>query len=367
MNHLFRKALNDKEFHIKAFGLYMILVLFFLFFLTKNLYRSEASFVIKTIDSSKEHEVGVPIFGLTGTSSKQDSEILIEYLTTPDTLDIIDKRLSLSDHFASFETGISERLWPWSTKEEKLALYRKRLNVFCDENGSIIHIQFDSSKRELSQKVVTELLSQGQIFLNNMNQNKAYRKTIFSKKLMQSNKKKLNQTISELEKFQTSHSLVDPLSDVGVQSTILADLEGKKVAKRVELNNRLKFMRNDSVEVSALRNEIEEIENSIAQIRGHLVGTDKEHLNSLSFGYEKIKQELNFATKAYEQAYLQYQLAKIEAEKEAKFFQIVSHPTIPDGHVAPVRLRFITIAAFIFWAILKILQLSVAIIDEHQD
>ncbi len=345
----------------------LAVALAYIFFFSVELYRSESAYVVRDLSSTQELGVDLGILGVGASSGKQDVSIVMEYLRSQDVLKQVDARYHLDERYHSSRTDILDRLWSWSSSEDFLGLYRKRLNVWHDDLTGITHIAFDSSDRKLARDVLVCLLDLGVEFLNNLNRQRAATKTRVAGDQLRENRAALDAAIADVEAFQSAHQLVDPAADVSVQNSIIANLEGSLVQKTAEYNQLRSYMSGDSLEVEKVSRELAEIRAALHKAKNRLTGRVQGPLNERMFEFQRLKDEVTFATKAYEQTLIQYEVAKIEADKESKMFETISTPTFPDGHVFPQRARATATAVFLIFALAKILQLLWAVVQDHKD
>ncbi|NCC84813.1 MAG: hypothetical protein EOM03_11915 [Clostridia bacterium] len=359
-----------KDFSPRRGALVLIplcIALLYIFLIAVKLYRSESAFVVRDLSDTQTTGVDLGIFGLSTSSGNQDAYHVIEHLRSMDVLDQIDAAFKLRDRYTSFDTDILERLWPWSTKEDFLAIYRKHLIVAYDPLTNITRISFDSSDPDLSTKILTFLLDKGTSFLNELNKERAQAKTHIAQSMLEQNRDNMDQAIAKVEAFQVEHRLVDPNTDISTQSGIVARLEGELVAKTAELNQLRSYLNPDTFEVAKLRKEISEIKAALDKSKSRMTGQQQNKLNELVFEFQRLKAEADFAMKAYEQTLIQYEVARLEARKESKIFEVLYSPTRPDGHVYPNRIMLTLSAVFLIFAVAKIIQLLWAVVQDHKD
>ena len=345
----------------------IVLATVYLFFFSVEKYRSSAIYLVR--DNGAKPKVGfdLGLFGVSASSQKQDSGILEAYLRSFDTLEALDKAFGLKDIYHSGQTDLLDRLTPFSSDNDFLSLYRKNLSVSHDDLSGLATLSFMDSNPGRAREVVSFLLKEGESFLNGLNRANAEKRIAFLKVQLESNKEKLDQAMGALEAFQNSHHVVDPKADMEVQHAIIANLEGMLVEKRGQRNQLRNFMKDDAIEVVRLNHEMTEIESSLKTARSRLSGGDKERLNDLMFQFEKLKSQVDFATKVYKETLVQYEVGKMEALQEAKLLEVITTPTLPDEYVWPDKPKSLGTLIFLLLLFYKIGQLTLAVVMDHRD
>ena len=124
----------------------------------------------------------------------------------------------------------------------------------------------------------------------------------------------------------------------------------------------------DMIDALKLKKEIEELQAALKKTKNRLLGGDKKNpLNELMFEYEKLKNDVDFATEVYKQTLVQYELNKIEVLQDSKVFEVISTPQRPDGHVYPMRLKMTVTAITLLLIVYYSAMLLWAIIQDHKD
>lgn len=357
------------HFSYRHFFIFSLLLFAFLyiFLISVKSYTSESSYVVRDLSSSQVTGVDLGIFGLNTSGGNQDAYHVIEYLRSAETFTILDSKFNLKDRYQSSATDILERLWPWSKNEDFLDLYRKHLSITYDNLTNISHISFDCSDSTLATEVLNFLLNHGRFFLNRLNKERASTKLQIAQGMLQQNHDKMFDAVAHVEQFQMRHNLFDPSTDINTQSGIVARLESELVEKTAQLNQLQNYLNPKTFEVERLQKEISEIKSGLSKARARMTGPQQNRLNELVFEFQRLKSEADFAVKAYEQNVIQLEVSQLEIQKESKIFEIISAPTIPDGHSYPDRTKLTLTSIFLILAISKIAQLLWSVIQDHKD
>lgn len=343
------------------------IVIVYISFFANEKYRSDASYMIRDLSTNESFGVDFGIFGSGASSQTQDANIVVEYLRSLDMLKELDRRFNLKAYYGSDKTEPLERLYWFATQEDLLELYRKNLSIVPDELSGLTRIAFKSTDPERATAVLRFLLDAGENFLNQLNHQRAKKKIDFAQSQLEQNRTKLDAAIAVLEKFQNEYRLVDPSADVAVKNNIIAHLETSIVQKTAEYNQLTSYMSADSIDALKLKKQLDELTSALDKTKSKLSGADSKRLNDLMFEYQKLKNEVDFATEVYKKTLVEYEVSRIEALQESKIFEVIATPQLPDGHVYPKRLRTILTALLIILGIYKIAKLIWAVVKDHKD
>ncbi len=362
---------------LAAFGTYkkqlvfliLPLALFLIYaqFIAVEKYRSESTYVVRDLTTGDTLGVDLGIFGIGGSSKQLDAQIVVHYLESMDMFIQIDERFNLKARYRSSDTDVTERLIWDPAEEDYLHLYRKNLQIVLDESSGITTIAFDSSDPELAHSILQYLLESGESFLNQLNRKRVEKKVDFASYQLEQNKDKLDAAIQVLEAFQNKHHLVDPSADMAIKNEIIGNLEASIVQKTAEYNQLISYMSPDTIEAVKLENLIAELKAALSKKKAELSGTDTTRLNDLLFEYQKLRNDVDFATEVYKKTLVQYEVLRIEAIQESKIFEVVSTPTLPDGHIYPKRIRMTLTAIVLILVGYKIIMLIGAVVKDHKD
>ena len=345
----------------------MAVVIAYLYVFCVEKYSSSSVYRIQDNGSNKSMAVDLGIFGGAASSQKQDSGVLESYLSSYDTLTLVEKKFNFNAHYHSLQTDILDRLFSFSSRKDFLEVFRKNLSIIHDDMTGLTTITFFDSDPARARNVVKFLLNQGEIFLNRLNQQNAAKKLAFISEQLQKNRDAMDRKIKTLEAFQNKHRLLDPQADVEIQHSIIATLESRLVEKNAELNQLRKFMNKDAYEVERLADEIQEFKDAMTKAKAKLTGKKELRLNDLLFQHKKLQAEVDFASEVYKQTLVQCEVSRIEVVQEAKQLEIITLPTLPDEYTSPNKPKTLATAAVLLLIFYKISQLVMAVIKDHKD
>jgi capsular polysaccharide transport system permease protein len=260
-----------------------------------------------------------------------------------------------------------QRLSSSAKVEDFLELYNSHLTVYYDEISGILNISFRHVDSKKAQEILEFLVLEVEEQINELNRKTSQKKLTFVEQEHEKAKAKMGSSSKQLEEYQNIHLLLDPSTQASATSGVISQLEATMVQKQIEYSTAKNYLNEGSYELMALKNEIDEIEKSIATQKKELSGTSEGRLNKVLFEYEKLKLQLEFDREVYKNALLQLETTKIEVSKEAKTLSVISKPNLPDGYTYPDKPKvFITILV-VMLMMYGIFALLISIIRDHKE
>jgi capsular polysaccharide transport system permease protein len=348
-------------------ALFLVVSSYYLF-VKSELYESSTALIVRDLSQAPSaSSLGLSLLGMGSSSQLQDSMIVKEYLQSLEIYKEVDKKFGLTKHYESKDIDFIERLPKDATQEDILEMYNKHLVIFYDETAGILHISFLHVDPKTAQDILTFLVKRVDYQINEFNRRKAEKQLRFVEKEYEKAKKKLDEAAAKVEAYQNRYLLLDPTAEATSKGSIIAELEAKLSAKKLEFATKKRYLNDGNFELIALKNEIKEIQKSINAAKSKLTGSDKDRLNKVVFVYEQLKMQLEFATEVYKNALLQLESTKIEVAKNDKTLSVVSKPNLPDGYTYPNKPKVLITILILTLLAYGIFTMLASIIRDHKE
>lgn len=360
-------GINFKKTKFVLFVTVFVVTTFYIFLVRSELYLSTSSTLVKDLTSSAPQIDGIELFSVASTSTLQDARVVQDYLSSYDELQKLDKQFHLNAHYHSDVVDPLDRLYDFSTREDFLALYQKRLELIFEETSGILTIGFLHTDPNVAQAVVKELIEDANERINQYNHVVGEKKLSFITTQVGLNKKALNDSIDELEAFQNTHTLLDPMADAQTQGGIVAQLEASLVEKENKLGELRNYMNEKSFEVVRLKHEIDELKKALSKIRKTMASGDESSLNAVIFEYERLKNNIEFNKGIYKQSLIELESIKAEISKNAKMLLVLVNPYLPDGYTYPRKAEAVLTLILVLGLLFGIISMIESIVNEHFD
>lgn len=363
------KKINFKKLHLNYIFLFIFVVLNIYYLLIKTeLYQSKTALIVRDMSQkTASSDLGLSLLGMSDSSQLQDSKIVEKYLKSLDVYLMVDEKFNLTDYYKSNAIDFVQRLADDPTTEEVLEFYNDHLEIYYDEISGILSIAYSHNNPQSAQEILKFLVTNVEYQINEFNRIKAKKELSFVEQEYHEAKKKMEASSKQLEDYQNKHLLLDPSTQATSSTGIISQLEAEITQKKIEYSTKKNYLSKNSFELISIKNEINEIESSMKNLKNKLSGAENDRLNKILFAYEKLKLQLEFDTEVYKNILIQLETTKIDTVKNNKTLSILSKANLPDGYTYPNKPKvFITILTLTFLSF-GIITLLGSIIRDHKE
>ncbi len=340
---------------------------FYVLFVQTELYQSSATVLIKDLKPTATPSDFLSALVPNSTSNMQDSKLIEKFIYSQEMFSKVDEKFGLRQHYMSEALDPLERQYSFSSSEDFIELYRKRLIITYDELSSTLDISFLHTDAKTAREILEYIVVQAEKKLNMYDKENGSELLDFLKKQEKQNKKILLSSIEKLLAYQNTHKTIDPSMDIKAKSSILSTLEGKVIQKEIEYANLKQYMNINSIELRTLKGEIRSLKKKLESIRNELSGSSKKELNENLFEFETLKSDVEFSKERYKQTLIQLDMAMIQATQNAKNFIIITKPTLSDEYSSPKKAKSIVTLFMLLFMVYGIVSMVYSIIKDHRD
>lgn len=335
-------------------------------------YVSTASFVVRGADTQQTPDMLGAITGMPAASqSLEDAHILKEYFISTDVIADLRQALPLTEMFRNPAADFLARLPSGSDTLEDLQDYwQKRITVDVDKSTGILTLKASAFTPEDSFALATALLAAGEEQLNAMSDRSRQDTLKIAQAELADSVKTLNKTRARLADFRRQNNMLDPERTADARQGIAEKLESELVAKTVERDEMLTYMKPSAPQVSALNKRIASLRRMIEDEKSKSVqmmvsqAGDSE-AQALIDTYHQMEIEREVAERTYIAATEFLETARIDSLRQRRYIAVFSQPHLPEKSTEPNRIYSI-LTVFVFALLIwGIGQLILATIKEH--
>ena len=226
-------------------------------FIASDRFVGEAKVIVKQADSNSNSDFGIALLGVGMSSGKQDAQLVRQFILSLDMLHLLDKSLSLREHYQSNDIDILSRLWQWESQEDFLEYYRKHVGVTYDDLSGTLAIRAQAFTPEFARKIVKALLEQSEQYINQIGHRLATEQVNFVKNELDRAAEHLRKSKQQILEFQEKYQLFNPEQESGAKLTMVNELEAQLTRNKTELNNLRSYMNESSADIVALNAKID--------------------------------------------------------------------------------------------------------------
>jgi capsular polysaccharide transport system permease protein len=353
--------------YISCVILPIIIIVGYLFTTAKDRYQASSILLVKQVaDTQVSDSSGLgALLGVSNTS-REDSQILKEYITSRDMIEKLNKSLNLRKEFSSVSDPVFA-LAEDASVEELVEYFNKRIAVDLDEQTMMLHVKDQAFSPEFSLKLNKEILKQSDEFINDISKQIAQEQQAFAEKQFNEARIQLNQARQAVLVYQNEHEIFDPELQAQAVATVVAGLQSNLAQLKTEERTLLSYLTPEAAQVIALRSQIESVEEQISNENAKLTSPSNLKLNKTVADFDALKQQVIFATDLYKISLASLEKSRLEASRKLKKLVIIAAPQMPQDALYP-RKAYISITSFIVLNILFGIGLLIhSIIREHRE
>lgn len=363
-----KSGLHPESRSIKRFiGVAFVLLAIYFLLIAASRYVSESKLVVVRSGDSTSSSVGMSlqIPGLSSSTNQDDTRYLKEYLSSAEVFEVLDKKLDFYEAFQLQGLDLFSMLPRWTSKEFALDYYRNRVELSIDDRTGILTVRTQGFSPDFSLKFNQAILQESERFINELSYRMAREQLDFANKELARARKGLDAVKDNILPYQEKR--IDPMTEVGVTSQIVTNLEGALAVKEAELRSTLGLMNEGAPLVIAQRQAILGLKEQIRHEKNKLTSTDGDKLNRRAVDYIDKKSEMDFQTDLYKIALSSFEKTRIETIRKMKNVAVIASPQLPDRAEYPRRFYSLLAGCFLLVMLYAFLRLIIAVIEDHRD
>ncbi|MDY6510377.1 capsule biosynthesis protein [Acinetobacter faecalis] len=345
----------------------VILIILYLMVFAKDRYQSSSLVLVKQVaDAQVSDTSGLgALFGVPSTS-REDSQILKEYITSRDMVAKLNQNLDLRKEFSSVNDPIFA-LSEDASVEELVKYYNKMVNVELDEQSMMLKVSNQAFSPEFSLKLNKEILKQSDEFINQVSKNIAQEQQSFAEKQFKEATVQLDQARKNVLIYQNENEIFDPELQAKAVAALISGLQANLAQLKTEERTLLSYLTTEAPQVIALQSQIKSVEEQIAKESSKLTSPSSKRLNENVAEFEELKAQVGFASDLYKISLASLEKARLEASRKLKKLIVIAQPLMAQDALYPRKI-YITITSFILLNILFGIGLLIhSIVREHRE
>jgi len=354
----------------------MAFLITYVLFIKTEKFESFSTVIVKDLEQEQSTSPLGAMLLSSSTEAAQDAMLLDVYMKSSDMFDLLDKEYNLTAYYASEDIDFFSRLnkdtffiYKELNQINLLNKYNNDLTLFFDEMSSTLSIRFLHANPKIAQKIVQSMIQHATVMLNEMQKKSSEIVLDFLKKLEKEKYELFLTSLKKLLVYQNQHNSIDPKTDVEVQSSILAKLEGELIQKEVAYQSKLQYMNAKAAEMKLLKSNIEYIKSNIKKVKTKLTGQNEHsvQLNKELADFQLLKSQVEFNKEIYYQTLVKLEESAIMVSQNTKNLIIVSSPKVADSYAQPNKFKDIVTIIILLSLLYGITGLVSSIIRDHRD
>lgn len=319
----------------------------YFFMLAANRYELEARFVVRSASSALMGEVAGLLQGANITRASDEAYIAHSFMTSREGMDVLVREAGLLEKLAHARMDL---LWSYPgllgrhTEEKLYKQLKSLIDIHYDSTTGISTLRVQAFRPEDAQEIAAVLLRSAEQLINRMSERSQRDAVEQARAEVDLGRLRALEAQQRVTNFRASNKIIDPVKfSTSAQGTI-ARLSLEKALAQAQLIETDKSSP-QSPQADVIRVRISSLDAQILKERTSLAGTDGA-LAPLMAEYEGLILEREFAERAFASALVALESARVDAQRQRLYLELVSKPSRADVARYPFR-AFNLLASFL--------------------
>ena len=333
-------------------------------------YVSQASIVVQRaqLPGVGGTDLGGLLSGGSASGNRGDQMLLRDHMLSFDMLRKLDAKLHLRAHYSDHSHDFVSRAGSETMPIERFRDYfLNRVRIDYDDYDGVLEIRVEAFDPKTAQSIITEMLREGEAFMNDSDHKLASVQVDFLEEALQRNAQRNQKAREAVLAFQNEAGMVSPEDSLRSAAQTIAQLEARQTALQVQLGTLQSYLVADHPDVVSVRQQIAAINRQIEVERAKAASPKTGALNRSTEKFQRLQQEAAFTQSLYQTTLAALEKGRIDAARSVKKISIMQTPTLPEYAEQPRRLYNSLVFALIALLIAGISLLLVSIVRDHFD
>ncbi|HLS69163.1 MAG TPA: hypothetical protein VK035_07460 [Kiloniellales bacterium] len=301
-------------------------------------------------------------------SASIEADSIAEFASSHDAVLQLGEQLDLRAIFTREEGDFLSRLASDASLEDLVKHYQRRVSVVYDQASGIITIGAKTYRPGDSRNLLAALNDVSERLVNAFNQRAEDDALRIARSEVERGEARMAEVRSELLRFRLANQELDPEQRSGSILSIISQLEAEYAQVASEIGETSAYMNPDSMQITALRNRLNAIEEQIRAEEDRLTGSsaegDRRYANVLN-DYEMLMLERELAHQEYTSAITSLESARIEAQRQQVYLVPIVQPHEAEAARFPRRLENVGLVLLASMLVFLVGRLIITGIQDH--
>lgn len=328
-------------------------------------YVSTVGFSVRREEATPAIDMFGGIFGAGATGTASDTDILYEFIRSPDLVQRTDRTLDIREMFSrNWPKDFIFAFNPEGTIEDLSDYWRRQVRIYYDESAGIITVRVHAFAPQDARAIAETVFAESERVVNALSEQARVDATRLAEAELEKTRGVLTEARQAMTAFRVRTRIVDPTVDLGAQMTVMTALQGQLAEAQVALDTLRQNARSGDHRITQAELRIESLQNQIEQERNKFGGETPEGDNyaQMMADYERIKVDLEFAEGSYQTARIAHESALQAAMRQTRYLAAHITPTLAERSQKPSRPLLLALGAglaFLLWSIMILIYYSV--------
>jgi capsular polysaccharide transport system permease protein len=327
-------------------------------------YTSEARFVVRTPNQPQPSVVASLFEGASGSES--DTFSVHDYVLSRDALQELVKNDNLKELFARPEADFISRFPNFFSRPNFEHLYKYYLNhVDVDYNSTtgLSTLTVDMFRPEDAKLIATALIEASERLVNRLNERARINALKDSLKEVTEAQNKARDIAAQIAAFRNREVMLDPTKQSSSILQGVTDLQAKLTQTRTQIAELTQSSPNSPL-LASERRRANAIEAQIDDALKRVAGSDHSMVPKITV-YDDLSLQRDFAERALASATTSLERARVDAQRQQLYLDLIVQPNSPDYPAYPRRVRSIAVVFASCLTLYTLARLLIAAAREH--
>lgn len=345
-------------------------------FLAKNRYVSTSEVVVHKVSSDGGGSGASQMQGLAvlmgggGLADGMAAETLYvrEFVTSQDMLDVLQKKLQWSQHYAGHASDPWYYLPTGASREELLKYYQRMVTAQFDQTTGLLTIKVEAFDNDFAKKTLATVISESDRFVNEISHRLAREQVNFAEAELESSRLNYEGRQEALLQFQGEHNALDAQRSAVAKNDVITSLQAEMIKESTSLRTMRASLSEDSPQIRQQKIRIAALQQQIDVEEKTLIAKNANNrLNVVASRYETLQLNAGIAQETYKASVASLQAARMDATRKLRSLVVVVNPNTPDEALFPRRLYSFITAVVILLLAYGISRFVIATVNDHKD
>jgi capsular polysaccharide transport system permease protein len=345
-----------------------LLAAFYWLVIASGRYVSETHVIIQRTDLASGQ--GMDVASLLGgpSGNRADQLLLRDHLLSVDMLKKLDAALNLRAHYSDSGRDPLSRMWRRDAPMEDFHRYfLSRVSIEFDDYAGVLMIKAQSYDPKTAHAIATQLVQEGERFMNGMAHSLAQDQVAFLEKQVVQMNDRAMQARQAVLSYQNKKGLVSPQAAAENIAAIVAKLEAQRAELQTQRSALQAYLVADHPNIVQINQQLDAVSEQITQEQAKLVSADGKKLNSAVEEFQRLEMQAVFAQDIYKTALVALEKGRIEATRTLKKVSVIQAPTLPEYALEPRRFYNTLVFMLVALLLAGVMHLLAAIVRDHKD
>lgn len=302
-------------------------------------YESEMQFSLRNFKASAPAAF-MSLTGLPTGNLMQEAKVVQSYVHSRALVDHLLERTDLFGKFNSPDIDVFSRFPQGDPIEDFMEYWRERVGVHVETLSGIVTVTVQAFSAQDAQEINSLILEAVDQLVNELSARARADLLQFNRQDLDQAQERLKALSEDLAALRNSTGLLDPELYAKSISAVATELEVRLSDMRVRQRAALGSMNADTPQMRFLARQIETLESEIVRLRQEIAspGSTGETLSTTKALFDRYLLDQEIARKQYTQASLEYERARLDADRRQVYTAVVMQPTLPEDAEYPRRI-----------------------------